>query len=157
MRAMSARPRRTARLLLIVVLAAWSAACSAAGASPSAPSGPASVLPERPSASVPDLRTVEPSLPPITGEVPPAMLAAVLATITEATGQDASGATIVEAVAVEWSDGSLGCPEAGMLYPQVITPGYQVVVELDGQRYDARVAKDGAVIRLCEGLGPAGG
>jgi hypothetical protein len=28
----------------------------------------------------------------------------------------------------EWPDGSLGCPQPGMMYAQVITPGYLIVV-----------------------------
>jgi len=34
---------------------------------------------------------------------------------------------LIEAKAVEWSDTSLGCPKPGMMYAQVITPGYRVV------------------------------
>ena len=37
--------------------------------------------------------------------------------------------------AVEWSDASLGCPQPGMMYAQVITPGYRVVLEAEGQQY----------------------
>jgi hypothetical protein len=82
---------------------------------------------------------------------------AVLADLGAHTGTDPSGATVVKAEAVDWPDGSLGCPELGMMYIQVITPGYQVVLALDGTSYDYRVAGEGDVIRLCEGLKPAGG
>ena len=60
------------------------------------------------------------------------------------------------AEAVEWPDGALGCPEMGMMYIQQITPGYQVVLSLDGTEYDYRVAGEAESIRLCEGLRPAG-
>ena len=33
---------------------------------------------------------------------------------------------------VGWSDASLGCPQEGMMYAQVITPGYKLVFDLDG-------------------------
>ncbi|MGC8836860.1 MAG: hypothetical protein ACP5UM_00470 [Anaerolineae bacterium] len=33
---------------------------------------------------------------------------------------------VLEVEAVEWPDTSLGCPEPGMMYAQVITPGYRV-------------------------------
>lgn len=33
---------------------------------------------------------------------------------------------ILDVEAVEWPDTSLGCPEPGMMYAQVITPGYRV-------------------------------
>jgi hypothetical protein len=36
---------------------------------------------------------------------------------------------------VEWSDSSLGCAQPGMMYLQVITPGYRIVLEYAGQSY----------------------
>jgi hypothetical protein len=81
---------------------------------------------------------------------------AVLADLAARTGADVSGATVTKAEAVEWPDGALGCPELGVMYVQVVTPGYQVVLTLDGTDYDYRVAGEGDVIRLCDGLKPAG-
>jgi hypothetical protein len=37
--------------------------------------------------------------------------------------------TLVEAANVVWPDSSLGCPEKGMAYAQVLTPGYLVLLE----------------------------
>ena len=48
--------------------------------------------------------------------------------------------TLVSVEAKEFGDPSLGCPEPGMAYAQVITPGHRVVVEADGRRFDVRVA-----------------
>jgi hypothetical protein len=59
--------------------------------------------------------------------------------------------TIVRAEAVVWSDGSLGCPEPGMQYTQMLVNGYWVVIEAAGQTYDFRAGRDGS-FRLC----PAG-
>ena len=36
---------------------------------------------------------------------------------------------------VEWSDASLGNPEPGMMYAQVITPGFKLVLESEGKFY----------------------
>ena len=49
---------------------------------------------------------------------------------TEATIQVAS----IEAV--EWSDASLGCPEPGMAYAQVITLGYRLILTVNGERHE---------------------
>ncbi len=38
--------------------------------------------------------------------------------------------------AVEWPDASLGCPKPGMMYAQVITPGYRIVLEAAGKTYE---------------------
>jgi hypothetical protein len=37
---------------------------------------------------------------------------------------------------VRWPDTSLGCPEEGMEYAQVITDGYQVLLEANGYVYE---------------------
>lgn len=39
-----------------------------------------------------------------------------------------------------WSDASLGCPEKGKLYAQVITPGYLIILETGGKTYDYRAS-----------------
>jgi hypothetical protein len=37
---------------------------------------------------------------------------------------------------VDWGDTSLGAPQPGMMYAQVITPGYKVMLEAKGRRYE---------------------
>jgi hypothetical protein len=49
----------------------------------------------------------------------------------------------------------LGCPERGVLYTQAQVPGYQVILELDGQRFDYRADERG-IVRLCEPRAPVG-
>jgi len=44
--------------------------------------------------------------------------------------------TVLSVEAVEWPDASLGAPEPGKMYAQVITPGYRVVLEADGKMYE---------------------
>ena len=44
--------------------------------------------------------------------------------------------------------GGLGCPLPGMVYPQVVVDGYQVIVEADGRTYDYRGSGVGK-FRLC--------
>ncbi len=53
------------------------------------------------------------------------------------TGVAATDLTLVELTSVEWGDASLGCPRPGEMYAQVITPGYQILLEdASGKRYD---------------------
>ena len=40
---------------------------------------------------------------------------------------------VIEVSPVDWPDTSLGCPQPGMVYAQVITPGYRILLS-DGQR-----------------------
>jgi hypothetical protein len=57
---------------------------------------------------------------------------------------------LVSVEAVDWSDTSLGCPQPGMMYAQVITPGYRVVLEAGGKQYDYHT-DEGRFVVLCEG------
>ena len=36
----------------------------------------------------------------------------------------------------DWPDSSLGCPQPGRTYLQVITPGYRVILSADGREYE---------------------
>lgn len=38
-------------------------------------------------------------------------------------------------VSMDWNNASLGCPEEGMVYAQVITPGYIITLEALGREY----------------------
>jgi len=42
---------------------------------------------------------------------------------------------LIQVEPVTWNDVSLGCPQAGREYPQVITPGFCFLLEVDGQEY----------------------
>jgi hypothetical protein len=64
-------------------------------------------------------------------------------------GVDPSAVTIVDAHEETWSDGSLGCPQPGMMYTQALVDGYQVVVEANSTRLDYRGSGPGQ-FRLCE-------
>ncbi|MCS7259839.1 MAG: hypothetical protein NZ765_03550, partial [Anaerolineae bacterium] len=43
---------------------------------------------------------------------------------------------VLRAQAVEWPDTSLGCPQEGMMYAQVITPGFLIFLEAQGNVYE---------------------
>jgi hypothetical protein len=56
--------------------------------------------------------------------------------------------TVVSVNDMVWSDGSLGCPEPGMMYTQATVPGYQIVLSYQGQEYDYHADMQRAF--LCE-------
>lgn len=60
----------------------------------------------------------------------------------------AAALQLVSSAASEWPDSSLGCPEEGMMYMQVITPGYLVVLEAEGRRYEVHTDATGRAV-LC--------
>jgi hypothetical protein len=53
---------------------------------------------------------------------------------------------IVAIEAVQWSDSSLGCRRPGEMYLQVVSSGYTVVLERQGQRHRVNVAGSRAVL-----------
>ena len=173
--------RFTARHGLVALIAAAcivASGCSAAatpllgptgqpgGVSPTTSASPATSATPTPSAGpgrpsdLPRLTPPPGMLPPasasITGEVPASVVDAARTDLAGRIGGPAAAtATVVHSEAVTWPDGSLGCRVPGLLYPQVVTPGYRIVFTTDGTRYDYRATQAGAV-RLCEHPGAGG-
>lgn len=55
---------------------------------------------------------------------------------------------VVETRSVEWPDGSIGCPEEGIVYTQATIQGTQVLLGSDGKIYDYHAGDDGEIF-LC--------
>jgi hypothetical protein len=85
---------------------------------------------------------------PMKGEVPQAILESILKEAAALAKVERREIKIVRAESVVWSDGSLGCPEPGMMYTQMLVNGYWIVVEAAGKNYDFRVGSGGS-FRLC--------
>jgi hypothetical protein len=43
--------------------------------------------------------------------------------------------TLMKVVDRDFNDTSIGCPKKGKIYAQVITPGFQIVLQVDGVNY----------------------
>ena len=76
-------------------------------------------------------------------------LAAAIKDLSEQTGSSPNEIILVSIEAVEWSDTSLGCPQEGFMYAQVITPGYKIVLEAQGQQYQYHTDQTTNVV-LCQ-------
>ena len=72
-----------------------------------------------------------------------------IADLSDQTGIPADQIKLISIEAVEWSDSSLGCPQAGFMYAQVITPGYLIILEAQGQQYPYHTNLTTNVV-LCE-------
>ena len=48
----------------------------------------------------------------------------------------------------EWRDSSLGCPQPGVLYAQVITPGYRISLRVGAAQYEYH-SDSGTRVALC--------
>jgi len=56
--------------------------------------------------------------------------------LSEHLGISVNDITLISAEAVDWNDSSLSCPQPGMMYAQVITPGYKISLFSDGISYE---------------------
>ncbi len=56
--------------------------------------------------------------------------------------------------AVQWRDSSLGCPKSGHGYLQMITPGFRIWLEAQGQTYEYHSDMRGNVVSCGEGQEP---
>lgn len=55
---------------------------------------------------------------------------------------------IIKAEKVDWSDACLGISSAGQMCAQVITPGFRVILEANGKRYEYHTDTTGSAVRL---------
>lgn len=120
------------------------------GVETAAPTSTASAPPEpeTPEPAMMDIPTDAPS-----GEIPVDLIADMKADLADRLQIPVERISLLEAKAVQWNDSSLGCPEPGQMYLQVITPGYQVLLTAEGQEYDYRAAAQPEHFFLCEGSG----
>ena len=90
----------------------------------------------------------------VTGEVPKDLLDAILEDAEARTGIAAGEMSIVRAEAVVWNDGSLGCPEPGVMYTQAEVPGYRIVLRAGNETLDYHAYESGSFILCPGGLAP---
>lgn len=91
------------------------------------------------------------------GGLPTDMLDRVIALAEEETGVDRSEIEVVLAEAVTWSDGSIGCPEEGMMYTQALVPGYRVVLDVAGEELAFHAPESGEFFPCADPIAPAEG
>lgn len=92
-----------------------------------------------------ELSQVQPAATPVASPVvaPPALIAAIAADL----GLEEGGVQVLIVEPREWPDASLGCPEPGNAYAQVITPGYLIVVQAGGEDFEFHTDERHAVVR----------
>lgn len=66
-------------------------------------------------------------------------------------GVDEEAVTLINSEGISWSDASLGCPQEGMSYAQVITPGYILIFLLGDSYYAVHTNADGSNLIVCNG------
>lgn len=78
-----------------------------------------------------------------------ALVEAVMADLAQQRSLPADEISVVSVEPQQWSDASLGCPQEGFMYAQVVTPGYLIILEAGGQQYAYHTDRAGNFV-LCE-------
>ena len=121
------------RVTLIAAL--WVVGGCSAASSSNGPLTPAS-----------DQPTQESAEPGAVG-LPASVVDPVVAEVARLAGVPVDQVVVVSAEEVTFPDGSLGCPQPGMVYTQAMVDGYKIVAEAGGKTYDYRGS--GSTFRLC--------
>jgi hypothetical protein len=121
--------------------------------------------PESPTPS-PDLQTdptVTTLLPPVTasdtpgtdnaGVVMEEILKKAITDLTERLGIPKDQVQVIDAKAVTWPNASLGCPQPGMVYAEVLTPGYLILLRNRENIYEYHASR-GTEVFYCENPSP---
>lgn len=90
----------------------------------------------------------DPMPPPPDAAPGPDLVAAAIQDAAQRTGVEPGTVEVRLAEPITWPDGSLGCPEPGLIYTQALVPGYRIVVHADGQDLHYHGA-DGALPAFC--------
>lgn len=165
-RVMAGRRRLFAALVTVIALAACGGDLDGADSAitvrpvtaPNGTDGP-SVPTTPPSPTLPSTPPLSATpLPPREGNAPPSMpgnsidpamplVQAAVEDLARRLDVSPEEVTVVEALAVTWPDGGLGCPQPGMAYTQVPVDGSFVVLEAGERRYEYH---GGDPLFLCE-------
>ena len=87
-----------------------------------------------------------PASGPVQGPVVNTLQSATEEALTDAarrTGLKRTELEVLRAEAVTWSDGSLGCPQPGMMYTQALVPGFRVRIRAGGEVLDYHAGRSG--------------
>jgi hypothetical protein len=79
------------------------------------------------------------------------MTEAALADAARRTGIKGTALKVLSAQAVTWPDGSLGCPQPGMMYTQALVPGFRVRIEAGEDALDYHAGRSGQLVLCPEG------
>ena len=81
-------------------------------------------MPRDPSVPIPSVSDLQPLIEKATAD------------LAQRLSIPASRIITIEAKGVFWSDASLGCPQSGTPYTQVLTPGYLILLESGGNKFE---------------------
>ncbi len=100
--------------------------------------------------TVPDIPSSNPN------NAPEQVVSKALLDLESRINVDPDDVTVVLSEQKTWDDGSIGCPQPGMVYTQAQVDGARVLLEVDGRLYAYHAGADGEPF-LCESNDKDGG
>ena len=82
---------------------------------------------------------------------PGAAVTLAVETLARELGRPTAEITVVEIRPVTWPNSALGCPQPDLMYMQVITPGYRVLLIHAGQQYFMHTDRGHRAVRCPHG------
>ncbi len=149
-------PARGSSILVVVTITTLLAACSGSmdqHAAAAEPPSTQSAMGDQSSKMPPQRAPGEERTPAhAQGEVPQQLLAIFQDDLTRRARVKHDAITVVSATEQQWPDSAMGCPQPGMMYSQMIVPGYRVVLQASGNRYAYHSDRGGNFIVCSNGL-----
>ena len=130
-------------MFLVLLLTACGGAATAPASSTQSPAATATT----PAATT---APAAPAAPAGTAIAPGSPEASALEGLARNTGLDAGTLVLIAKEVQEWSDGSLGCPEPGMMYTQALVSGYKLTFSDGTNTYDVHTDEAGSRAVLCQ-------
>ena len=81
---------------------------------------------------------------------------ATLTALSEKLSLTADKITLVSTEAVTWPNGCLGIVQMGVMCTQAEVPGFKIILEANGQKYEFHTNQDGSIVMLAEGAQDSG-
>lgn len=65
-------------------------------------------------------------------------------------GVPAASVTFESIKPMQWPNAAIGCPESGKVYPQVIVPGWMIILRHGGKLFEYHADRDGVSVITCD-------
>jgi hypothetical protein len=152
----------TLLILLIAILTGCSSAAAPVAPTPAPPLetviAPTPTVAPAPTASAVNTPAAARAAP---GSTPSAIVPAVAQPAVTAAAADlanrlgvaTSAIGVVEVTSATWPNGALGCPKPGIMYSQIVTPGYRIILASGGRNYEYHSGRGSNVVS-CAPTGP---
>jgi len=93
-------------------------------------------------------QATSPNVGTIATEIPPQVIEQAQQALVNQLGVSVDNVQIVSSEKVDWPDACLGVPSDGEACAQVVTPGFRIDVQVNGQQYEVRTDETGSTVKI---------